>query len=160
MAETKDDASLAVQQNAAAIPSAPSSVVTSSVEKCVDVNGMLLSLLCHLTSTIYANRNSIQKEPKTPVTHDTDHPLQRSTVHDDTDIDIIWHNLHADSDFTIFRKKSDGPMERILVDFARVVDAGVFEEVVSVAASKYLLIVTVVCSKGWDEVSEFVGAVL
>ncbi|KAF5016233.1 hypothetical protein F66182_12153, partial [Fusarium sp. NRRL 66182] len=74
-------------------------------------------------------RNSIQKEPKTPVTHDTDHPLQRSTVHDDTDIDIIWHNLHADSDFTIFRKKSDGPMERILVDFARVVDAGVFEEV-------------------------------
>lgn len=51
-------------------------------------------------------------------------------------------------------------MERILVDFARVVDAGVFEEVVSVNASKYLFSVTVVCSKGWDEVSGFVGGIL
>jgi hypothetical protein len=98
--------------------------------------------------------NSIQQ------THDTDQPLQRSTVHDDTDIDIIWHNLHAESDFTVFRKKSDGPIERILVEFAHVVDAGVFEEVVSVNASKYLFSVTVVCSKGWDEVSGFVGRIL
>lgn len=51
-------------------------------------------------------------------------------------------------------------MERILVDFARVVDAGVFEEVVSVNASKYLFSVTVICSKGWDEVSGFVGGIL
>ncbi|EEA25509.1 hypothetical protein PMAA_066150 [Talaromyces marneffei ATCC 18224] len=46
------------------------------------------------------------------------------------------------------------------MDFARVVDAGVLEEVVSVNASKYLFSVTVVCSKGWDEVSGFVGGVL
>ncbi|RAO66242.1 uncharacterized protein BHQ10_002254 [Talaromyces amestolkiae] len=142
MVETKDDASLAVQQTAAATPSAPSSAVTSSAEKCVDVNAL------------------VQKEHNPPAPYDTDQPLQRSTVHDDTDIDIIWHNLHADSDFTAFRKKSDGPMERILVDFARVVEAGVFEEVVSVTASKYMFNVTVVCSKGWDEVSGFIGAIL
>lgn len=46
------------------------------------------------------------------------------------------------------------------MDFARVVDAGVFEEVVSVNASKYMFCVTVICSKGWDEVSEFVLGVL
>ena len=111
----------------------------------------------------YAHTNvSLKREESNPPeqAHDTDKPLQRSTVHDDTDIDIIWHNLHADSDFTVFRKKSDGPMERILVDFARVVDAGVFEEVVSVSASKYLFSVTVVCSQGWDEVSGFVGGIL
>ncbi|PCG96825.1 Hypothetical protein PENO1_066490 [Penicillium occitanis (nom. inval.)] len=133
MAEIKDDAKLVNQHTAAATPSAPSTAVTSSAEKCVDVNEQA---------------------------NDTHQPFQRSTVHDDTDIDIIWHNLHADSDFTVFRKKSDGPMERILVDFARVVDAGVFEEVVSINASKYLFSVTVVCSKGWDEVSGFVGGIL
>ncbi|KUL82753.1 hypothetical protein ZTR_10903 [Talaromyces verruculosus] len=133
MAEIKDDAKQVDQHTAAATPSAPSSAVISCAERCVDVNEQA---------------------------HDTDNPLQCSTVLDDTDIDIIWHNLHADSDFTVFRKKSDGPMERILVDFARVVDAGVFEEVVSVNASKYLFSVTVVCSKGWDEVSGFVGGIL
>jgi hypothetical protein len=105
---------------------------------------------------------SLKREVSNPPeqANDTHQPFQRSTVHDDTDIDIIWHNLHADSDFTVFRKKSDGPMERILVDFARVVDAGVFEEVVSINTSKYLFSVTVVCSKGWDEVSGFVGGIL
>lgn len=160
MVETKDDASLAVQQTAAATPSAPSSAVTSSAEKCVDVNGMLFPLFKYLSPTVYANIALVQKEHNPPAPYDTDQPLQRSTVHDDTDIDIIWHNLHADSDFTAFRKKSDGPMERILVDFARVVEAGVFEEVVSVTASKYMFNVTVVCSKGWDEVSGFIGAIL
>lgn len=42
MAEIKDDANPVDQHTAAATPSAPSSAVTSSAEKCVDVNGMPL----------------------------------------------------------------------------------------------------------------------
>lgn len=117
--------------------------------------------LNYLSSTVHANVRLKQEESssQTPASA-TGQSLQRSIAHDDTDIDIVWNNLHAESDFTVFRKKSDGPMERILMDFARVVDAGVFEEVVSVNASKYMFCVTVICSKGWDEVSEFVLGVL
>lgn len=47
MAEIKDAASQVDQHTAAATPSAPSSAVTSSAEKCVDVNGMPLPLMLH-----------------------------------------------------------------------------------------------------------------
>ncbi|OKL64192.1 hypothetical protein UA08_01008 [Talaromyces atroroseus] len=136
MAATRPDASQADQQSAAATPREPSSAPTRPAERCADAS---------------ESTNSA----------DTDFPLlYRPTVHGDTDIDIIWHNLYADSDFSVFRKRSEGPIERILTDFAGVVQAGVFEEVVSLSASKYMFTVTVVCSKQWDEVSKFVMSVL
>ncbi|KAF1843710.1 uncharacterized protein K460DRAFT_433418 [Cucurbitaria berberidis CBS 394.84] len=72
-------------------------------------------------------------------------------AHDDFDVTIIWNNIHSESDFLCFRKESCGPIERILGDFARVLESGVFEEVVSLNASKHLLCVVVICSKNQDE---------
>jgi hypothetical protein len=71
--------------------------------------------------------------------------------HDDFDISIIWQNIYAESDFVCFRKESQGPIERILIDFAKVLESGVFEEVVCVNASKHLFCVTVACTKNKDE---------
>jgi hypothetical protein len=50
-----------------------------------------------------------------------------------------------------FRKESEGPIERILVDFARVLEKGVFDQVVSVSASERLFCVTVSTAKGKEE---------
>ncbi|KAF2828750.1 hypothetical protein CC86DRAFT_319783 [Ophiobolus disseminans] len=71
--------------------------------------------------------------------------------HDDFDITIIWHNIYADSDFIGFRRESRGPIERILVAFAKALETGVFEQVISVNASKHLFCVTVACTKNRDE---------
>jgi len=78
-------------------------------------------------------------------------PLLNLQEHDDFDVTIIWQNLAAESDFQCFRKESKGPIERILIDFARVLQLGVFENVVSVNASQNLFCVTVVCTKNGDE---------
>jgi len=77
--------------------------------------------------------------------------LPEFTEHDDFDVTIIWQNIAADSDFLCFRKESKGPIERILVDFAKVLEMAVFEEVISVNASKHLFCVTVACVKNKDE---------
>ena len=77
--------------------------------------------------------------------------LPKFAEHDDFDVTIIWQNISADSDFLCFRKESKGPVERILVDFAKVLQTGMFEEVISVNASKHLFCVTVVCTKSKDE---------
>lgn len=69
----------------------------------------------------------------------------------DFDISIIWHNVYAGSDFIGFRKESRGPIERILRDFGRVLESGVFEQVLSVNASKHLFCVTVACTRNMDQ---------
>ena len=61
MAEIKDDASLVDQHTAAATPSAPSSAMTGSAERCVDVNGMLLPLPCHISYTVYTDVSFTRK---------------------------------------------------------------------------------------------------
>ena len=71
--------------------------------------------------------------------------------HDDFDISIIWHNLYVESDFMTFRKESRGPIERILSDFGKVMERGVFDQVVAVNASKNLFCVTVICTKDMDD---------
>ena len=63
---------------------------------------------------------------------------------------IIWNNLDVRSNFLGFRKESRGPIERILVDFARVLENGLFE-VYSVNASKHLLCVVVAREKNREE---------
>lgn len=78
-------------------------------------------------------------------------PLANFPKHADSDISVIWHNLYADSDFLCFRKESRGPIERILVDFAKALETGVFEEVVSVNVSKHMFCVTVICTKNKNE---------
>jgi len=72
--------------------------------------------------------------------------------HDDFDITIIWHNLYLgpDSDFIAFRRESQGPIERILVNFAKALETGLFQ-VVSLNASKNLFCVTVICEKNKHE---------
>lgn len=72
-------------------------------------------------------------------------------AHEDFDISIIWHNVYVHSDFICVRKESRGPIERILMDFAKVLECGVFEEVLSVNASKHLFCVTVACTKNSDD---------
>jgi hypothetical protein len=72
--------------------------------------------------------------------------------HDDFDVTIIWHNLYRgpDSNFVCFRRESQGPIERIMVDFAKALETGLFK-VVSVNASSNLFCVTVICEKNKDE---------
>ncbi|KAF3391945.1 hypothetical protein DPV78_010614 [Talaromyces pinophilus] len=65
MAEIKDDAKLVNQHTAAATPSAPSTAVTSSAEKCVDVNGIpplpdfiyTSILMCHSNEKYLIHQN-------------------------------------------------------------------------------------------------------
>jgi hypothetical protein len=66
-------------------------------------------------------------------------------------ISIIWHNVDSRSNFTCFRKESCGPIERILVDFARALETGVFEQVLSVNASQWLFCVTVAARRNRED---------
>lgn len=86
-----------------------------------------------------------------PVARQRSHQSANFIPHNDFDITIIWHNVDARSNFTCFRKESRGPIERILIDFARVLETGVLEEVISVNASKYLFCVTIACPKNKNE---------
>ncbi|KAI4657906.1 uncharacterized protein J4E78_006295 [Alternaria triticimaculans] len=72
------------------------------------------------------------------------------TPHEDFDVDIIWHNMDIRSDFRSIRKSSRGPIGRILVDFAKVLESELFE-VISVNASKHLFCVVVACQKNMNE---------
>lgn len=71
--------------------------------------------------------------------------------HDNSDITIIWHNNSASISFRCFLQYSRGPIQRILINFAKALESGVFEEVFRVNASKYLFCVTVACVRDWDE---------
>jgi len=62
--------------------------------------------------------------------------------------------VHAESDFICFRRDSRGPIERVLVSFARLLELEIFEEVLSVNASKHHFCVTVACTKDMVEVRD------
>lgn len=51
----------------------------------------------------------------------------------------------------MFRKESRGPIERILVDFARVLENGAVDQIVSVSASKHLFCVTLATEKNKED---------
>ncbi|EAT81420.1 hypothetical protein SNOG_10921 [Parastagonospora nodorum SN15] len=55
------------------------------------------------------------------------HQIASFTLHDDFDITIIWHNVDTRSHFTRFSIESCGRIERILIDFARVLQTVVLE---------------------------------
>jgi hypothetical protein len=86
-----------------------------------------------------------------PVAPQRSHQTASFIPHDDFDITIIWHNIDARSNFTCFRKESRGPIKRILIDFARVLETGVLEEVISINGSRHMFCVTIACSKNKDE---------
>jgi len=77
-------------------------------------------------------------------------PPPDTTPHEDFDVDIIWHNMDIRSDFRSMRKVSQGPIGRILVDFAKVLESEMFE-VISVNASKHMFCAVVACQKNRDE---------
>lgn len=86
-----------------------------------------------------------------PVVPQRGHQTASFAPHDDFEITIIWHNIDARSSFTCFRKESRGPIERILIDFARVLETGVLEQVISVNGSKHMFCVAIAYSKNKDE---------
>jgi hypothetical protein len=121
----------------------------------VDAPGLFLFMLIPETGTLIEVAESSHPSALQSKCQSADF-----TPHEDFDVTIIWHNLYAPSNFTTFRKESRGPIERILVDFAKVLESGIFEEVYSVSASKHLFCVTVVCTKNKDEgVMEQIGSV-
>lgn len=77
--------------------------------------------------------------------------VPRYTEHEDFDVTIIWQNIDVRSNFTMFRKESQGPIERILVDFAKVLESGVIDQVISVNASKHLFCVTLASEKNKED---------
>jgi hypothetical protein len=80
---------------------------------------------------------------------------------DHCELDVIWHNIYRgeDSDFITFRRRTHGPIERLLVRFAQVVDSGILEQVLSVNASKYMFCITVVCRRTQEEIMELLMSV-
>jgi hypothetical protein len=82
---------------------------------------------------------------------EADQAAPRYAAHEDFDVTIIWQNIDSRSDFVAFRKESRGPIERILVDFAAVLNSGVIDEIVSVNASKHLFCVKLATQKNQNE---------
>jgi hypothetical protein len=66
-------------------------------------------------------------------------------------VTIIWQNIDSRSNFIMFRKESRGPIERILVDFATVLESGVIDQIISVNASKHLFCVTLATEKNKED---------
>jgi hypothetical protein len=72
-------------------------------------------------------------------------------AHESFDVTIIWQNMDSRSNFIMFRKESRGPIERILVDFATVLESGVIDQIISVNASKHLFCVTLATEKNKED---------
>ena len=70
------------------------------------------------------------------------------------EVDIIYFNIRADSDFRSLRAGSNGPIEDVLVGLARNIEKGCFERVLSVSASKHSLVVVVSTKLSHDELKE------
>ena len=67
------------------------------------------------------------------------------------EVDIIYFNTWADSNFQTLRTGSKGPVEDALVVLTRNIEKGCFKRVVSVSASKHSLVVVVSTKLSHDE---------
>jgi hypothetical protein len=72
-------------------------------------------------------------------------------AHGDFKVIIIWHNIDSRSNFTMFRKELRAPIERILVNFAKVLESRVINQIISVNASKHLFCVTMATEKDKED---------
>ena len=70
------------------------------------------------------------------------------------EVDIIYYNIWADSDFRGLRTGSNGPIEDVLIGLARNIEKGCFKRVLSVSASKHSLVVVVSTKLSHDELKE------
>ena len=111
---------------------------------CSSTSTRPLLLLTILTVVIATTPNAPTAPPR------LESPPPDTTPHEDFDVDIIWENVDIRSDFRSMRKSSRGPIGRILVDFGKVLESGMFE-VISVNASKHMFCAVVACQKNRDE---------
>lgn len=70
------------------------------------------------------------------------------------DIDIVWHNMLATSDFTTWRKTSRRSIPKLLVDFTALVQQG-YLEVINLSVGKSSLVAIVGCEKNWADTSSY-----
>jgi hypothetical protein len=83
---------------------------------------------------------STEPQSETPTPRKED---ERKFVNDDPYMDIIYHNMHAGSDFITVRSGSEDPVEDVLLEVAKHVKEGCYK-IVSISASKHSFVV--VCS--------------
>ncbi|KAH0377299.1 hypothetical protein KCU92_g9304, partial [Aureobasidium melanogenum] len=69
------------------------------------------------------------------------------------DIDIIWHNMLATSDFTTWRKTSRRSIPELLVDFTALVQQG-YLEVINLSVGKSSFVAIVGCEKNWADLQD------
>jgi hypothetical protein len=75
-----------------------------------------------------------------------------SRLHEEhPEVSITWHNVESTSDFVYLRRFCPNSIEQILVDFGRVVESGIFENVLSVNANESWFCVAVACSENYNE---------
>ncbi|GAB7348900.1 hypothetical protein MBLNU459_g7592t1 [Dothideomycetes sp. NU459] len=67
------------------------------------------------------------------------------------EVDVILHNMYADSDFVTVRRQSRLSVDKLVVNMAGLVADGVFS-VINLSASKHSFVAVVACEKGWSEV--------
>ncbi|KAG9513788.1 hypothetical protein KCV07_g8527, partial [Aureobasidium melanogenum] len=69
------------------------------------------------------------------------------------DIDIVWHNMLATSDFTTWRKTSRRSIPKLLVDFTALVQQG-YLEVINLSVGKSSFVAIVGCEKNWADLQD------
>jgi hypothetical protein len=70
------------------------------------------------------------------------------------EVDIIYSNIWAGSDFRGLHTGSIGPIEDVLVGLARNIEKGCFKSVLSVSVSKHSLVVVVSTKLSHEELEE------
>lgn len=80
---------------------------------------------------------------------------------EDVGIDIIWHNIYRNDDenFLGYRRRSKSSITHVLIEFGKLVEMGIFEQVLSVNASQHMFCVTVACTKRADEVIDLIASI-
>lgn len=72
---------------------------------------------------------------------------------DGHDVDIIWHNMLASSDFTTWRKTSRRSIHELLADFTALVQQG-YLEVINLSVSKSTFVAIIGCDKNWADLQD------
>ena len=113
---------------------------------------MFLLTPVSLMNLVYSLVELTKLEPQTIL--ESDSALKSTTFPyppelEDLTLDIIWQNVYCDenTDFVSTRRRTKGPVERVLVQFAKLVEQGIFEQVISMNASQHMFCVTVACTK-------------
>lgn len=85
------------------------------------------------------------------MTENEDHSRDDFYSPDACSVDIIFHNVNVDSNFRTTRTQRWGTLEGQMGRFMGYIRAGCFEQILSVAASKYSFVVVVATTLSRDE---------